>query len=217
MILDQEILSEIQRVSLENAGDAGVSWPSGMWTLVEVLGYLNQRQNRFLAETGLYWNVQQTPILPGVAAQIRPVDWIARVQTAYKSGAGSYVLLEATDLRQLDLSHPDWPGTSTLDVPFGCYEVEGETQTDYLAPIPLDPDAALERYYVAMGEVLTQDGIAFSVGDEFVPTIKYGALADMFNKVGPAASPVLAEMCEQRWQEGIELGKLMSTEGWMVG
>lgn len=216
-MLDTEILTEIQLVTLEGLGDGGVTWPSGMWTAVEVRGYLNQRQNQFLAETGLVWTTDETPVVPGVAAQQRPEDWVASCQTAYKGSNGQYVLLEPTDLRQLDLAHPEWPSTASLEPPVGVYEVEGETLVDYLAPIPLDPQALLERYYVALGETLTGDGVPFAVPDEFVATIKYGALAEMFGKVGPAGNPVLAEMAEERWQEGVELGKLMATEGWMVG
>lgn len=212
------VLSEIQRVTLENAGDGGQSWPSTMWTQAEVVGYLQQRQNRFLAETLLVWTVEETPILPASDAQPRPLDWLARVQTAYRGGDGRYTLLENTDLRQLDLSRPSWPGTTTLGVPIGCYEVEGETQVDYLVPIPLDPQAALERYYVAVGRVLEPvAGSVFAVPDDFVPALKYGVLAEMFGKVGPTANPTLAALAEARWQEGVDLGILMSTEGWFVG
>lgn len=217
-ITDRQILSELQRTCLENTGDEGLSWPSTMWTLVEVLGYLNQRQNRFLAETLLIWSVGQASILPGQAQQPRPLDWVAAVQTAYKGNGLPFRLLERTDLRQLDLSRPGWPGTTTSDTPAGVYEVEGDTLTDYVVPIPLDAAASLERYYVAMGIPLLQTpATSFTVPEEFVATIKYGALAEMFSKVGPTANPVLAQMAEERWQEGVELGKLMSTEGWMAG
>ena len=64
-VTDQTILSEIQRVTLEGAGDGGATWPSLMWTQAEVLGYLNQRQNRFLAAVGLYWTITETAITTG--------------------------------------------------------------------------------------------------------------------------------------------------------
>lgn len=218
MITDTAILSEIQRVTLEGPGDGGVSWPSTMWTLAEVLSYLNQRQNRFLAETTIAWTAILQTVIPGQSGQPRPPDWIAAIQLAYQGNGTGFVLVDRTSVRELDLAHPSWPGSTTMDVPTGVYEVEGDTLMDYLVPIPLDPASQLERYYVAMGTALLQTpAVAFSVPDEFVATIKYGALAEMFSKVGPTANPVLAEMAEQRWQEGVELGKLMSTEGWMRG
>ncbi len=214
-VTDQTILAQIQRVTLEGAGDAGATWPSGMWTLTEVLGYLNQRQNRFLAATGLMWTTTETAITLNQADQANPTDWIATLFMAYKTGAGLYKELPRLDALELDYALPTWPGTSSA-TPRGFYEVDGNTATAYVVPIPTEVGSALERYYVAMGTTLTQGGVNFSVPDEFVPTIKYGALAEMFSKVGQAANPALAAVCEARWTEGVELGMLMATEGWFA-
>lgn len=214
-ITDQTLLSQIQRTTLEGTGDGGATWPSGMWTQAEVLGYLNQRQDRFLAATGLLWTVLETAITINQADQAAPADWIATVFLAYKSGAGLYTELPRLDALELDFALPTWPGASAA-TPRGFYEVDGNTLTSYVVPVPTAGGSALERYYVAMGTALTAGGVAFSVPDEFVPTIKYGALADMFSKVGQAANPVLAQAAEARWQEGVELGALMATEGWFA-
>lgn len=214
-VTDQTILSEIQRVTLENTGDSGATWPTGMWTQVEVVGYLNQRQNRFLAATGLFWTRTETAITTGQAAQANPASWVATVFVAYKTGAGLYRELPKLDAFELDLILPTWPGASAA-APKGYYEVDGATLTTFVAPIPTDGGSALERYYVALGTALGVAGQNFSVADEFVPTIKYGALADMFSKVGPVANPVLAQACEARWQEGVALGMLMAQEGWFA-
>lgn len=214
-VSDQTILSQLQRVTLEGVGDGGATWPSGMWTQAEVLGYLNQRQDRFLAATGLLWTVLESAITLNQAAQANPADWIATVFMAYKSGAGLYRELPRLDALELDYALPTWPGASSA-APRGYYEVDGSTLTTYVVPIPTDAGSALERYYVAMGTALTAGGVNFSVPDEFVPTLKYGALADLFSKVGQAANPVLAQASEARWQEGVELGALMATEGWFA-
>lgn len=213
---DEEVLSEIQRVTLENAGDGGASWPSLMWTGIEVLSYLTQRQNRWLAETGLMWTVGETLIVTGQANQPQPIDWIASIFVAYKSAAGVYVELPMLSPLELDFSSPSWPGTTTA-APSGCAEADGDTLTLQVLPIPSEAGSALERYYVALGTALTAAGAEFSVPDEWVPTIKYGALADMFNKVGPAHNVPLAVLCEQRWDEGLALGRVQAHEGWLVG
>ncbi len=214
-VTDQTILSEIQRVTLEGTGDSGATWPSGMWTQAEVVGYLNQRQNRFLAATGLFWTRTETNITTGQAAQANPASWVATVFIAYKSGAGLYRELPKLDALELDYALPSWPGASGA-TPMGYYEVDGATLTTFVVPAPTENGSALERYYVALGTALSTSGVNFSVSDEFVATIKYGALADMFSKVGPAANPMLAAACEQRWQEGLELGMLMAQEGWFA-
>lgn len=214
-ITDQTILNEIQRVTIENAGDNGATWPSGMWTQVEVLGYLNQRQNRFLAAVGLFWTVLETALTLAQQNQAAPADWVQTLFLAYKSGAGLYKELPKLDAYELDLIVPTWPGSSAT-APRGYYETDGDTLTTYVVPAPTDAASALERYYVALGTALTAAGVNFSVSDEFVPTIKYGGLADMFGKVGPVHNPGLAQACEGRWEEGVELGKLMAKEGWFA-
>ena len=214
-IADTTILSEIQRVTLENTGDAGVTWPSGMWTLAEVLGYLNQRQARFLAAAGLTWTVAGVAITTGQTDQPVPTDWIATIFLAYKTAAGQYRELPRMDALELDLAVPTWPGSSSA-TPRGYTEVDGATLTTYVVPIPTEVGSALERYYVALGAALTGAGVNFSVPDECVPTLKYGALADMFSKVGPVANPPLAAACEARWAEGVALAELMAQEGWFV-
>lgn len=215
-IADRTILEELQRVTIEAAGDGGVSWPSGMWTMAEVLGYLNQRQNRWLGATSLLWTHALTPVVANQARQAAPSNWTATIFMAFCDLNGCFRELPKVDTHELDLRYVGWPLTSS-DRPYGYYETEGETLSTYLAPIPSAAITQLEWYYVALGAALTQTpSITFTVPDEFVPTIKYGALADMFSKVGPAANPILAAACEERWTEGLEMGKLMATEGWLA-
>lgn len=214
-VLDTTLLSEIQRVTLEGVGDGGATWPSGMWTQAEVLGYLTQRQNRFLAAVGLFWKRAETAIVVNQTEQVPPEDWIATVFIAYKTAAGLYKELPKLDEYELDLAVPTWPG-ATAAAPLGYTETDGDTLTTNVVPIPTEVGSALERYYVAWGTALTAAGVPFSVSDEFVATLKYGVLAEMFSKVGPAANPQLAAACEARWQEGVELGIVMAQEGWFA-
>jgi hypothetical protein len=215
-VTDQTILSQIQRVTIENTGDSGTLWPSGQWTLAEVLGYLNQRQNRFLAETGLIWTRAETNITISQSNQANPSDWIATVFLAYKTAAGLYRELPKLDTLELDYVLSTWPG-STSASPRGYYETDGATLTTFVVPIPTEAGSALERYYVAMGTPFTQTpAVNFSVPDEFVPTIKAGALADMFGKIGEGQTLVLAQLFEERWEEGLEMGRLIAGEGWFA-
>ena len=211
------ILNQVQRVTLEGAGDDGATWPSGMWTQAEVLGYLNQRQNRLLAACGILWKRAETNITISQANQAQPSDWVRTVFVAYKTGAGLYRELPKLSSGELDLWLPTWPGTSNAS-PRGYYEDDGgDTLTTYVAPIPTEAGSALERYYIYLGTTLTQTpDVNFTVPDEFVPTVKYGCLAEMLGKVGPAQNLVLSQAAEERWEEGVEMGKLMSQEGWFA-
>ena len=216
-VTDQTLLSEIQRATLEGTGDGGAIWPSGMWTSVEVVDYLNQRLQRFRVLTGLYWTRAETNLTLSQANQDPPSDWISTVFVAHRTGAvadaGTYVELPRLDRLELDFALPTWPAAT--GVPRGYYEVDGDTRTTYVAPIPT-ASGALERYYVSLGTTLDRSGVDIGVSDEFIPTLKYGVLAEMFGKVGPGHNPLLAQAAEARWQEGIAMGQLIAHEGWFA-
>lgn len=214
-ITDQTILSEIQRLTIEGVGDGGATWPSGMWTQVEVLGYLTQVQNRFLSETGVRWTRLETALTLLQTNQAAPADWMTTIFIAFKDAAGLYSELPKLDAQELDYIQSSWPG-ATAARPRGYYETDGDTLTTYVVPAPTAAASALERYYVALGTAFTAAGVNFSVPDEYVPTIKYGCLAEMFGKIGPAQNLVLAEMCEERWTEGLEIAKLQAPSSWFV-
>jgi hypothetical protein len=215
-VLDQTLLSEIQRVTLEHHGDGGSSWPTGMWIRDEILDYLNDRQREFLALTGLVWSIA-TPATVAANAQPNPTDWIATTFLTYRSPTGVYRELPKMDAYELDLIAPNWPGATTTQQPRGFYEIDGDSTTTYLVPAPIAVGATLEWFYNALGTTLSGNGVTFTVPDDFVPTIKYGVLADMFGKVGPVYNGVLQQASEARWQEGLELGQLMAQEGWFAG
>lgn len=219
-VTDQTVFSEIQRVTLENTGDGGATWPSDMWTAAEVISYANQRQNRFLLETGLRVRRREDNITINQSNQpfpANPGDWIATLLIAYKTAAGLYRELPRLDAGELDLELPSWPA-ATSATPRGFYETDGDTLTTYVVPIPTEAGSALERYYVALGTTLTGAGVNFSVPDEFVPTIKYGILAEMFLKVGGAGADnmMMSELCEERWEEGVEVAKMQAPDTWFV-
>lgn len=214
-VTDAQVMAEIQRTTLEGTGSNVLVWPSGMWSAQEVLDYLNQRQDRFLAACGLFWTVLQTPITTGTTAQPQPTNWLATILVAIKNSAGLYRELPKMDAFELDLMEPTWPSDSSA-TPRGYYEADGDTLTLYVAPTPTDVGSALERYYVSKGTTFTGLGVNFLVPDEFTPTIKYGVLADMLGKVGSGQNLSLAAVCEQRWTEGLEMAALMTTEGWFA-
>lgn len=216
-ITDQTLLSEIQRVLLEGTGDGGATWPSGQWTQAEVLWHLNRRQDRLIAESGVVWTMQQTGIITNQAAQPAPTDWAETLLIAYVSSTRVYTELPQTDLIEMDLAVPSWPGTTTAAMPLGWYEPDGPaTLTTYVAPIPTEVGSGLERYYVALGAALTAGGVAFAVPDELVPCLKYGVLSDLLRKVGQSQNLPLAESAEARWQEGFEMAVLIAQEGWLA-
>jgi hypothetical protein len=67
--------------------------------------------------------------------------------------------------------------------------------------------------YVALSQTLDGTCVLFTVPDEFVPAIKWGAIADMLGKAGRANDPARAQIAEGLYQEGIEAAKIILS-GW---
>src|SRR5687767_3705435 len=90
-----ELMTEIQRIVLENTIDGGITW-SSLWTAAEVHNYLNQRLARFYLETELVWQVYDTVgtamtagtathDLPANTMVVKRVTWAPTAETLCKA------------------------------------------------------------------------------------------------------------------------------------
>ncbi len=199
---DQDQLTEVQ-LTLQEDG----TFSNGLWTLPEVLGYLNQRQYRFLFETKILTARAAVPWVPGESEQPLPVDWIVTVAATWKDlGTGIHTPLPRADQFQMDhLLSPEAAVTGAL--PQAYREIDTtNTLTIAVSPAPLAP-GELGLLYVALSELLDGTGILFTVPDEFIPYIKYGVYADMLGKDGRGQDFTRARYAEQRYEEGITLAR----------
>src|SRR5258706_14443727 len=90
---DQELLTDLQYKLIEPP-DGGASWPSGLWTRLEVLTALNTRQGQFLRDTQAI--VTRVEIAAGPSTITLAADWIvslAAVSCYTGTGAGSALLV----------------------------------------------------------------------------------------------------------------------------
>lgn len=55
-------------------------------------------------------------------------------------------------------------------------------------------------------------GTPLAIPDDFTPFIKYGVLADLFNKSGEAYDPIRAQLCESVFQLGVQV-----SQAWLSG
>ena len=212
-IADTAVLSEIQLAMLEPTVDGGVTWTSTMWTAAEVLGYLNQRQNRFLKESCLLAAWTTIAVSAGQLRPALPDDWVATVRVAWKgSGALTYLKLPRADSWSADNGVPTWPSTTAVR-PKVYMDAETPTLELQLAPAPTGA-GTLSLYYVSTAAPgLDGLGELFIVPDEFVPYVKWGVLADMLSKVGRAMDPERAAYGEARFAEGVAIAKQWVTGG----
>lgn len=206
-VADNAVLNEIQYHMLESP-DLGVTWTDGLWTAAEVVGYANQRQERFLKEAPVLLgraNITNS----GVLAQPLPEDWLISYRLIWRDDNGDRIELPRVDHRELDLALATWPN-GTAAQPQVYADTDTASLTIHVAPIPTN-GGDFQITYVPSAPTL--DGLGddsiFMVPEEFVPFIKYGIMADMFGKNGRAHNAQLAQYCEARFAEGVELVRAM--------
>lgn len=205
-VTDQQLLNECQYAVIEPP-DNGATWPSGLWTLAEVLGYANQRQWYFLKETGIVTTTASITANAGTGNRFSlPTDWIGTVRAAWKD-ASHWQGLQRSDTWQADHGMDTWEATA--GTPKLYMDAETPTLGIQIAPKPVI-NGTVEVLYVALSTTLDRSGIALTVPDEFAPYIKWGVLADMLSKVlGRQQDMTRAAYCEERFQEGITLAQCL--------
>ncbi len=198
-----QLLSEIQEHLLEDV-NGGMFFSSGLWTVDEVLAYLNGRISRFLMETGIL-QVRTTQVAPAADTFYDlPGDLIDLRRVAWTSGSTT-TPLPRTDSFTSDIWDESWES------------VGGTPQAHILVPersleIRVTPKAALDGtldlVYVKNLPPVTNDCSIMPIPDEWVPFVKWGVLSDMLSKEGEANDPQRASYAEHRWDEGVALARL---------
>lgn len=204
MITDQQLMDELQRAVIEPP-DSGATWPSGLWTTAEILGYCNQRQDRLLKDTLVATSWLDTPMVAQQAQQDLPDGWLA-TRNAFVTVAGEATPLSPVTRREADLMDAGW--AQAPDLPQWYISEELATRQIVLVPPPLQ-QGVLRLYAALVGTVLDRSGIALTIPDELEPYLWYGVLADMFGKQGRAYDAPRAAYCEARYAEGVALGQAL--------
>lgn len=210
MPTDQDTLSEIQYHLLENV-DSGVTIASGLWTPAELLDALNEVQVQLLKDALLLMTPTTVAAIPHVLRHDLPTDWIASADVAYRTADAEWNELAKSDGFEADNSTIyDWP----IEPGPPLLYTDGEVTTLCIQIMPASNDAGIMHIlYVANPTTLTGAGISFTVPDEFVPAVKWGALAQLLGKVGRGADPERAEYCRLRYQEAVAAAAI-TLSGW---
>lgn len=202
---DQDFLEQLQYVMLEPP-DGGQSWPSDLWSRDEVIDYVNERQDAFVKATHIRVESVTIPLVIGTSRYTLPANWVATVRVYYQPTVGQKKALTKSSGWEADHGIPTWPTQAT---PKLYMDAETPTLTLQIAPTP-DAAGSLELIYVANCDPIDGDGVfSMTVADEFIPTLKYGALADMFSKIGRAHDPSRAAYCQQRFDLGVDIARTL--------
>lgn len=194
------IYSEIQRHLLESPINAGVSW--SLWTDAEVMNYLTQRTARFLTDSGL---IRERRSVAVSSKDVNlPEDTLEVYRTVWNSGSARSVLVRI-DKWGLDNGLVGWQATSGAPVYYT--DDTNSALGSEVAPAPTSP-GTLEIVIAAAPPVSRARCYSIVVPGIFTPYLKYGVLADMLSKEGPANESQRAQYAESRFAEGVELAKL---------
>lgn len=212
---DRDLLIELKYHLIEpTPGDPTVfAEDSDLWTLEEVLGYLNQRQYQFLRDTGLVMKRSSITSPPESFRHQLPSDVIA-IQAVWWRDTGievhesqRFIEVRRGDGWEADALLPAWP--STLEQkPLIYMDAEVPTLQLQTAP-PVFSGGVLDLLYVGLSTLLTGEEVDFAIPSEYVPGLKWGVLADLLSKIGRGHDPIRAAHAESRYQEVVEAAKLL--------
>jgi hypothetical protein len=209
-VTDQDIIQQIQFQFLEDAS-VQTSWPgTDQFTYSDVTNAITRRRNQFLSDTGIILT-RSTPAITVTGRQTL-VDTIIDIRrAAYRSAVPFqyYSQLSREDERVMTLANPDWSANQGTP---RSYSV--------MAPPPLvmqlDPPpvagGTLDLITVSTGPTLDPavSATALGIPDDLTPAIKWGAMSDLLGIDGQARDTQRAQFCEQRYQQFVELARMLS-------
>lgn len=192
-----------------------------MFTLADLTAALTRRRNQFLEDTGIHITlpveIASTPADNGIiqlsqdVLQVRRVAWKAPDSNGNLDAThGTFTQLPRTDSFAANAQLPGWsvsPATPEFYIPYFTTPIT----TLQLAPVPIDIGRVEVAAVNAGADLDPATSVAMGLNDDFIPYVRYGALADLLNREGMSADPQRASYCEQRYREGVELGKLTFT------
>lgn len=212
-VTDTYVANDVVYRILEN-GAADANFPTlttSQFTTTEIIDCLNRVQQGFLLDTGAI--VTRTTIA-GIVGQPKydlPVDSIRPRRLTWNDASDSLTrVLTQADTWELDTGAGSSPGAwpNDRDIPITWWETTLPQQQVAVAKTPLNA-GTLSLMYVALAQTLTGLGVNLTVPDDFTPYILWGTLAELLSSDGPSFDPVRAQYCHQRYNEGVELCRLI--------
>lgn len=203
-MIDQALLSELQYCLLEPP-DGGQSFPSEVWRREEVIEAVNAAERQLLRRTHLLITRTEIPVPAPSSPVTLPLNWLATAHLVWREGdtvdengtvtaTGARVPLAPVDVTEANLGNPDWRDGGD---PLGYDDRDSETRTIRVVPTPHD-DGTIELLYVAVPTPVNGNGRSFTVPDDYLSAVKYGALETLLGKVGRLQDPERAAYSRRR-------------------
>jgi hypothetical protein len=207
-VTDQYLVQSVQYALLENGNaDAdGTTLLTSMFSITEIANAFDRVQQQFLLDTGL---VQTRATIVGVVGQSKyatPADSIRPRRLSYQEVGASPKVLTQVDTWELDNFEDNW-GTDSGTPEVWWENTLGQQQVA-VALTPANP-GNIGLLYVALAQTITGAGTTFTVPDDWTPYIYWGTLNELLQSDGPSFDPVRAQYCSTRYDEGVELARLV--------
>lgn len=205
-VTDRDLVTQIQYHLLEPA--TGSSWTgSDQFTLADLTKALQKRRDQLLADTGCV--VTRTTGIATLPPQSRIFfddDVVAIRRLAFVDADGVVTPLLPSDiLAQRNYSSAE---LYTPGDPYSYSSASARPTEIILVPPTMNP-GTLDMVSVNTGAALDPTvGVVLGLPDDYAWAVKWGAMADILSKDGPARDPVRSAYCERRYQLGVELIKL---------
>ena len=207
-VTDTYMIQNVQYALLENGNtDAdGTTLLTSMFTMQEIIDSFNRVQQKFLLETGMIVTRVSIPGVVGTSKYPTPADSIRPRRISWQDAGSTPRVLTQVDTWELDNFEGNW-GTDQ-GVPEVWWENTLGQQQIAVALTPSNP-GSIGLLYVALATTLTNAGVNFTVPDDWTPYIYWGTLNELLESDGQSFDPVRAQYTSQRYEEGVELARLV--------
>jgi hypothetical protein len=211
---DTEVANNTIYRLLEN-GNADASFPTlltSQFTSTEIVDAMNRVQQKFLLDTGMHTTRTTFVQVAGTSQVSLPTDSIRPRRLTWTDTSDNLTrALTQVETWELDQGSLQWP--SNAAIPIAWLEDDQTQQTLQLALTPINP-GTVSLLYIQLAATLTGLGIALVVPDDWTPYILWGTLQDLLSSDGPAFDPLRAQYAQRRYDEGVELAKVVLGGSW---
>lgn len=190
-----------------------ISPTSEITSLDEILKFARNRVNQFQFETGLILSKKlfdlKSPNDNSVVIddEILDIVRVGYVNLDELTNPDNVFSLKREDESSIGYFNRN-AFNSKVEVPEFYTAILGNLNTIYVYPSPenLGKLEVISVNGISAATVLAL-GTKVGIPDNLVPYIKWGVLADIYSKDGVAHNPAMSAYCEERWSEGIIVGK----------
>jgi len=209
-VTDRDVIKSLQYNLLESVSSQS-SWSgTEMFTFDDLVRAVERRTNQFLQDTGIIVTRTTPAVAPPPIGRVNLSDDIIDVRrVVWVDSYGRYYPLWREDefaMTAYDLNWAINPGTPL------CYSIMATQPVQIqLGPVPI-VSASLELLSVNTQPSLDPSSAAtiLNLFDDLTWIIKWGALADLLGIDGAARDMSRAKFCEQRYQQGVQLTRMLS-------